>query len=816
MGAVASYYLLPPGDYEKNDNYYGRVVDGEIRHHDRLRELALAIVGLGHEIGLHNDFLQLGAKTGRRVQDLIAGEVAYFKSIGIDIAGSASHGSKFARRNSFTNYEIFSEVLGPKSIPRSIALADGSAFDLFSISMRSLGLDYEAYSLKREIYVSDVGSRFIVHGTELSNFQPSIVNDLVGAAQKIIVLIHPDWWKIRKTSKPLEPHKMAQTTVTQSNLTNTAAARQTSGAPSSLAPRFVRSDGKPLRVGIRGDCCSRRAIVLNKSMFPNGVDLVINEKSPSVAFAEAIEGTTMARETADQITDVGSMPAVLRHYYEAQFNRSLLDTEDLDLLVIDTYADMNFELWRDRRSRGLLWVHPKYLNDPKNFAARFQSIGKCTLEAAAASVCRLIDHMRNGRKGLPVLILNQPIEYYPKLDSRREFCSLGAMVAERRSGVYAAKPVARDDLEAADVGSCGPGQTLHFSGATYAKMIEDAWLQGLRDHFQSSSDASSLPSATSPDRLPEVKAAPMNGPPSVAISYQQGCSTCSPNCIATVDGAFKSFAQYFSHGDADLVSSPTRYTPMLIATEDFRDFAKWENHIKTFQNGGRMRSKRKAVALGYYVKPFAWPMHIPDIHAVNHSKEIRSGGPMRGGYLRTIEEMGGAPNKVHHLAPPACNQHWSMTFGVFRREAGHVQGTVPVDERLVAYLSLKRMGDIAVYSQILGHGDHLDDGILVLLHHEVVRWISENLGETAIDLRFVMYGGAESGGDGLFQFKRRSGFTAHRVAAIRGITEERTPEADENVRLLQKAYDALKSVSGAWYMRPATAVVRAMRKLRAS
>ena len=85
LGIEASYYLLPPGDYDKDENYYGNLRSGAVRHAARLKEAALEIVSLGHEIGLHNDFVQLSTKVNRPVVDLIAAELDYFRGIGVDI-----------------------------------------------------------------------------------------------------------------------------------------------------------------------------------------------------------------------------------------------------------------------------------------------------------------------------------------------------------------------------------------------------------------------------------------------------------------------------------------------------------------------------------------------------------------------------------------------------------------------------------------------------------------------------------------------------------------------------------------------------------
>jgi hypothetical protein len=252
------------------------------------------------------------------------------------------------------------------------------------------------------------------------------------------------------------------------------------------------------------------------------------------------------------------------------------------------------------------------------------------------------------------------------------------------------------------------------------------------------------------------------------VSYGQGRPGCIARCPAQVDAAFKTFREYFLHPEVDADATTTRYMPMVIPVDDLRDYAAWEAHIKTFGNGARLRQKRKALARGYFVKPFAWRQFIPDIHAVNHSKAVRSGGAMRGSYLHSIEEMGGAPDTPHAVVWPSCRDHWALTFGTFIAEPGHRQGSVQVDESLVAYISLRRCGDVALYSQILGHGDHLDHGVLVLLHHEVVRWVSEQSVEGHCKgLRFLMYGGVQNGGESLFNFKRQAGFSARQLIAYR-------------------------------------------------
>ena len=788
MGIRASYYLLPPGDYDKSENYYGHIQGKRLIQTHRLSEVAREIVLLGHEIGLHNDFLQLSRKMGRPVEELILEQTTYFRALGIEVVGSASHGSRFARAHNYINYELFSECVRPQSVRRHVSFDNGEVFEMFSIPMRDLGLNYEAYSIGRDVYISDTGSRMYVGGEYHDQLVPTMLPDLIGAATRVVALIHPEWWKL---SDPQRPAAFSATP------TSILVSGGGVSAVSDSGIRFSRPDGKPYRVGVRGDCCSRRALVMNKQLFPDGLELIINEKSPNACFVETIAGNGASREIGNSLCDIEAMPSSLKHYFAAQFERTVLDAESLDLLVMDNYSDMNFERWRHRAHGWSLWVHPKFIRDPEAFKRDFDKLGYCSLDEAVDSICTVIEHVRQHNPGLPVLFLNQPVEYYPKLEKRKTFYTVGEAVARRLPNVYHADPLVLEALIPADVNSCGPGLTLHFDACTYLQMIECAWRHGLRDYLHLRHHGVDVklagPSNAEVLAKPEADAAVVHGPvssdaagvtaagdltilptgpaddglPIVHLSFGQGSQSCKPMCAAQVDAAFKTYAQYFRLPEADPSCPSSRFTPMLIAVEDILDFVAWEAHIKTFGNGARLRQKRKALDLGCTVRPFPWKQFIPDVHAINHSKTTRSGGTMRGSYLRSVEEMGGAPTRAHEVVIPECPNHWSLQFGTFLPTPGHMQGSVEVNDRLLAYISLRRCGDVALYSQIMGHGDYLNQGVLVLLHHEVIRWIGENRDGLTQGLRYVMYGGVQNGGESLLQFKRQAGFTPHHVYAMR-------------------------------------------------
>ncbi len=239
-------------------------------------------------------------------------------------------------------------------------------------------------------------------------------------------------------------------------------------------------------------------------------------------------------------------------------------------------------------------------------------------------------------------------------------------------------------------------------------------------------------------------------------------SDCKNYCTIWAGRVQTSFKEYFSFEPVAKGWS-LRHTPMLIDLEDYADYEAFENYIKKFSDGERIRMAKRAQAKGYVVKTFNWNLFIPDIHAINTSEKTRSGGDMRGGYLRTVEEMGGPPKT--YLLPPAapCRDYWQHCFGVFAPTPGYKQGEIITDERLLAYFAPRRFGNVVVYSMLLGHGDHLAEGIMDFGHQHITRWIFERKSPDLQGLRYVMYGGMENGGEGLFQWKRRSGFKPYRV-----------------------------------------------------
>lgn len=499
-------------------------------------------------------------------------------------------------------------------------------------------------------------------------------------------------------------------------------------------PVLTSARGTPFSVALRGDAIGRRALLApGRTVFPKGVNFVTAEATSCRSLAERLEGRRPDEELAAALVRLDAMPLMLRDAFLAQFSRGLLEAEALDLLVVDTEAEFDRVFWRHREEGWSAWFPARFVRGIESLESLFELAPAPDARALGDSILALLHHLRETSPGLPALVL----------------C--------RQSGAAHIPPELARQLADVfrDAGEAGIHVLSVPDDATdpARHLLQTAWTGGLHRHFARAA-ASAAPAA------PALHA----GAPLVRVSFQRDAAACRPDCAGSIDANAASLATYFLWPD-DTDGAPRRYTPMLLPMAEAWDFDAWEQAVKSLSGGNRLREKRKAIELGYTVRPFEYAQYVPDIHEINHSKEVRSGGPMRGSYQLSVAEMGGPPTRLHPLRMPTCPHHWGLMFGVFRAVPGRAQGDVVVDDQLVGYISLRRVGEVAMYSQILGHGEYLHDFVLVLLHHEVVRWLASEREGFARDLEYVMYGGAESGGEPLLQWKRRAGFRPMRVVA---------------------------------------------------
>jgi hypothetical protein len=145
------------------------------------------------------------------------------------------------------------------------------------------------------------------------------------------------------------------------------------------------------------------------------------------------------------------------------------------------------------------------------------------------------------------------------------------------------------------------------------------------------------------------------------------------------------------------------------------------------------RRVRRAKRLGYAVAPFAPDDRRAELLAIHTSLPERQGQPIDAAYIDPEAEYETGPHMEY--------------LGVFR------------DDVLTAYCHLWYAGEIVGVNRIMGHGDHLDDGIMFLLMAGVV----DRVKATRPDVHYVFYDMFFGAAKGLREFKVHLGFRPHYV-----------------------------------------------------
>lgn len=152
---------------------------------------------------------------------------------------------------------------------------------------------------------------------------------------------------------------------------------------------------------------------------------------------------------------------------------------------------------------------------------------------------------------------------------------------------------------------------------------------------------------------------------------------------------------------------------------------------------------------GYKLSLFDYDAYLDDIFAINTSKSERQGRPMAQSYQSYPTKRGRSANFTSAVSV--------QCLGVFK------------DGRLYAYCVFETCGEISFVNMLLGHGEHLQDGIMYLLFLGLVQYGMQIKG-----LRYFNYLTLHSSTPGLDDFKRQVGFE-ERVVLVDPKTFEDLP-----------------------------------------
>jgi hypothetical protein len=196
---------------------------------------------------------------------------------------------------------------------------------------------------------------------------------------------------------------------------------------------------------------------------------------------------------------------------------------------------------------------------------------------------------------------------------------------------------------------------------------------------------------------------------------------------------------------------------MLLPLYQYADVALFNRQLK--KNAGNFwREADKARRSGFVVQPMMIANHTPDLLGIRRSRKIRAFGPVLDAFTLRLDDLGGAPRALQPLQLPVQTEHWDLYVGVFRPETGYLQGTVMTDQQLVAYARLHRIGNMLRYAELMGHAQFQRQGVMSLLHQQVVDLLLTRQMPWLQGIEYLSYGALEQGSDGLLFWKRKAQF----------------------------------------------------------
>ena len=257
-------------------------------------------------------------------------------------------------------------------------------------------------------------------------------------------------------------------------------------------------------------------------------------------------------------------------------------------------------------------------------------------------------------------------------------------------------------------------------------------------------------------RLAQLGRSDSDAPPAATLDLGDKSTCCGPDC----DRFRLSYGGYYSRlKQARDTVDGVHPEPMLLTAIDLRQYPDYPAYWKALRrhSGNFCRDALKAGRLGYHVAPIDRVDHLDEIRAVHRSLKVRSFGLVLDALLPVrFSRFSLAPTQSPK-ADPQCEQHWELAFGVFGPGTADPE-TSGQQDRLVGYAGIERVGNVLIYADFIGHGDHLRNGIMMLLHTEVVQWLLDRNNRLCRGVEFLANGTLERGSDGMFFWKKKALF----------------------------------------------------------
>jgi len=185
LGVKATYFVLHTADY------YGVTTVGvATRNPDIYKYLRKIQDEYGHEIGWHNDLVTLQVVYNIDPEKYLRNELKRLKSNGINISGSAYHGSEYCYKYLYTNY-YFWKNYGPSLIFKNYTSVpiNGQSILIRKFDNSDFGFEYEAGKLNYSHFFADVfffnNKRWHMNMEDWSSLKPG---------DRVVLLTHTALW----------------------------------------------------------------------------------------------------------------------------------------------------------------------------------------------------------------------------------------------------------------------------------------------------------------------------------------------------------------------------------------------------------------------------------------------------------------------------------------------------------------------------------------------------------------------------------------------------------------------------------------------
>lgn len=174
-----------------------------------------------------------------------------------------------------------------------------------------------------------------------------------------------------------------------------------------------------------------------------------------------------------------------------------------------------------------------------------------------------------------------------------------------------------------------------------------------------------------------------------------------------------------------------------VALIDLNEHDNFESYVGSI-NGKNSAAyyRRKAIKNGYTFREIDKNDFIESIHEINNSVKIRQGQEMSEKYKLKQNE---------YPIEPAFKY-----FGVFDGEG-----------KLVAYSDIGFFGEFSLIAVLLGHKDHLNNGVMYFMLIELSQLMY--LEHLSKGYKYIMYDTFLGASDGLKKFKTKLGFKPYKV-----------------------------------------------------